>query len=85
GNARVTLIDEAAGVTRTVENVFVRATGIDPDAEFPLEVGFRFSQKDADGKTVVADNTLSARVKLGLETQKHVLSALALDSQLSGS
>lgn len=84
-NARVTLIDEAAGVTRAVENVFVRATGIDPDAEFPLEAGFRFSQKDADGKTVVADNTVSARVKLGLEAQKHVLSALALDSQLSGS
>lgn len=84
-NTRLTLVDQAAGVTRTVENIAVQAENIDPEAEFPLQAQFRFTQKDAAGKTVVADNRFAAQVLLALASQKPVLTALSLDSELSGS
>ena len=83
--ARLTLVDEQSGVTRTVEGIAVQASNIDPESEFPLKAQFRFSQKDAAGKTVLADNQLAANVRLDLEAQKHVLSQLDFTSKLSGS
>lgn len=84
-NTRLTLVDEAARTTRVIENIAVQAADIDPKDEFPLAAQFRFSQRDAAGKTVIADNDVKARVRLDLDAQKHVISALELGSQLSGS
>ena len=84
-NARLTLVDEKAGVTRDIEQIAVQASDIDPEAEFPLQAQFRFSQKDAAGKTVTADSRVATRVRLDLDAQKHVLSQLDIASQLSGS
>lgn len=84
-NTRLTLVDEAAKTTRVIEHIAVQATDIDPAGEFPLAAQFRFSQRDDAGKTVTADNDVKARVRLDLAAQKHVISGLALASQLSGS
>ncbi len=84
-NTRLTVTDRKSGVTRDIEQVAVQAENIDPDAEFPLKAQFRFSQKDAAGKTLVADNRFAANVRLDLDARKHVLSNLDLDSKLSGS
>ncbi len=84
-NTRLTLVDQAAGVTRTVENIALQAENIDPRAEFPVRAAFRFTQRDAAGKTVVADNRLAASILLDLDAQKHVFKGVSLDSELSGS
>lgn len=83
-NTRLTLVDDAAKTTRVVEGIAVQASGIDPKAEFPLAAQFRFAQTDAAGKRLTADNDIKARIRLDLDAQHHVVSALALASQLAG-
>lgn len=83
-NTQLTLVDEKAGVTRTVSKVAVQAQDIDPDKAFPIKAQFQFAQKDAAGKTLLADNQIETTVALNLDAKQHVLSALAINSQLSG-
>lgn len=83
-NTQLTLVDEKAGVTRTVSKVAVQAQDIDPDKAFPIKAQFQFAQKDAAGKTLLADNQIETTVALNLDAKQHVLSALAVNSQLSG-
>jgi len=83
-NTQLTLVDEKAGVTRTVSKVAVQAQGIDPDKAFPIKAQFQFAQKDAAGKTLLADNQIETTVALNLDAKQHVLSALSVSSQLSG-
>lgn len=83
-NTQLTLVDEKAGVTRTVSKVAVQAQDIDPDKAFPIKAQFQFAQKDAAGKTLLADNQIETTVALNLDAKQHVLSALAVNSQVSG-
>lgn len=83
-NTQLTLVDEKAGVTRRVEQIAVQAQDIDPKDTFPVALQFRFSQKDAAGKTVSADSRLSSQVNFNAETSLLALSELALDSELAG-
>jgi len=83
-NTQLTLVDEKAGVTRTVSKVAVQAQNIDPDKAFPIKAQFQFAQKDAAGKILLADNQIETTVALNLDAKQHVLSALSVSSQLSG-
>lgn len=84
-NARLTLVDEATQVTRSIERIAIEASDIDPQAEFPLAARFRVSQRDAAGKVVTADNDLQLRLHPDLPAKRHVLRGLQLTSALSGS
>ena len=84
-NARLTLVDEATQVTRSIERIAIEASDIDPQAEFPLAARFRVSQRDATGKVVTADNDLQLRLHPDLPAKRHVLRGLQLTSALSGS
>lgn len=83
-NTQLTLVDEKAGVTRTVSKVAVQAQDIDPDKAFPIKAQFQFAQKDAVGKVLQADNQIETTVALNLDAKQHVLTALNVSSQLSG-
>lgn len=83
-NTQLTLVDQLAGVTRTLSKVAVQAQDIDPDQAFPIKAQFQFAQKDAAGKTLLADNQIETTVALNLDAKQHVLSALNFGSQLSG-
>jgi AsmA protein len=83
-NAALYLKDEKAGVERTVSNITVNASDIDPDKAFPLHAAFDFQQQDADGKTVVAKNTFDAVIKLDQDNQKYDVTKLVATSDLSG-
>lgn len=83
-NTQLTLVDQKAGVTRTLSAIAVQAKDIDPDKAFPIRAQFRFAQQDAQGKTLQADNQVETTVALNLEAKKPVLSALQISSQLSG-
>ena len=83
-NTQLTLVDQLAGVTRTLSKVAVQAQDIDPDQAFPIKTQFQFAQKDAAGKTLLADNQIETTVALNLDAKQHVLSALNFGSQLSG-
>lgn len=83
-NTQLTLVDQLAGVTRKLSKVAVQAQDIDPDQAFPIKAQFQFAQKDAAGKTLLADNQIETTVALNLDAKQHVLSALNFGSQLSG-
>ncbi|MEO6697834.1 MAG: AsmA family protein [Paraperlucidibaca sp.] len=83
-NTQLTLVDKAAGVTRTIDKIAVQATDIDPEKAFPLTASFNVSQVDDAGKSVLAENSLNAIVTLSLEAQKPHIEDLTLNSALSG-
>jgi len=83
-NTSLYLKDEKTGVERTVDNVTMTASDIDPDKSFPLQASFDFHQQDAAGKTVLAKNTLAANIKLDLDNEKYTLGKLVFTSNLSG-
>lgn len=83
-NTSIYLKDEKAGVERTIGNVVVKASDIDPDKAFPLYAAFDFQQQDAAGKTVLAKNTFDAVITLDQDNQKYGLGKLVFTSDLSG-
>jgi uncharacterized protein involved in outer membrane biogenesis len=83
-NTQLTLVDKAAGVTRSVDKIDVHATGIDPEKAFPLSASFTVTQADDAGQNVLVENSLNAVVSLNLEAQKPHIEDLMLNSALSG-
>lgn len=76
--------DEKAGVERALEAVAVQAQDIGMGEPFPLGLQFTFSQKDAEGKTLLAKNTLAGTVTLDQDKKLYVLDGLDFASALSG-
>lgn len=84
-NTELYLKDEAAGVERRVSNITVNARDIDPDAAFPFTAGFDFSEQQADGKNLLAKNSIAATVRMDQTAERYVLTGLTVSSALEGS
>ncbi len=84
-NTQLTLVDDVAKVTRELNNVRLRASGIDLEKAFPLSLGFDFEQTDANADNIVASISLDTIAKVNLEAQQHQLDDLTLKVALSGS
>lgn len=83
-NTSVLLKDEKENIERSIEDVSVTARDIGLDSPFPLSLGFTFRQKDAEGKTLEAKNTLATTLTLNQDNQRYILNKLSANSALSG-
>lgn len=83
-DSSVLLRDEKANVERAIEAFALEARDISMDESFPLKLAFTFRQQDADGKTLVANNTLETTVALDQDKKLYELTGLKLASALSG-
>lgn len=83
-NTELTLEDRVAKVTRKVSDIHVEASDIGPNQRFPLLAKFVFSQSGADGKSLLANNEITADINVNMDTQKPEVFGLAVVSALSG-
>ncbi|MDF2447491.1 MAG: hypothetical protein K0S46_2727 [Moraxellaceae bacterium] len=83
-DSSVYLRDEQAKVERAIEAFAVTARDISMDEPFPLQLQFTFRQQDAEGKTLIAKNTLATTLSLNQEKKLYELAKLKLTSALSG-
>lgn len=83
-NSSLYLKDEKAGVERALQDVGLTATDIGMKEAFPVKLQFTFSQKDAEGKTLLAENVLETSATLDPEKELYEFAQLAFTSALSG-
>lgn len=83
-NSALKAVDEATGAVREIKALTLKSQNIDLKQEFPVELGFEFSQQ-AEGKTLLAKNALKSRVKMDQDNQHFWLNGVELTSALSGS
>lgn len=83
-NSALKAVDESTGAVREIKALTLTSQDIDLKKEFPVELGFEFSQQ-AEGKTLLAKNALKSRVKLDQDNQHFWLNGVELTSALSGS
>lgn len=84
-NTEIFALDEASKTTRTIKDVAVQASNIDPDETFPIAAQFLLTQQDGAGKTLIAKNTIKTQVRMYQDEERYVLSGLEASSKLSGS
>lgn len=83
-DSTATLIDEKEKTERTVSDIKLTAKDIGLEKSFPLELAFVFQQKDAEGKTLEAKNSLNTELTINTDKQLYQLDKLAINSALSG-
>lgn len=84
-NSALHFSDEKSKLDGKLDKLLVQATNIDLKKAFPVRLKFVWSQTDAQGKTLVADNDLNATVQLDQDAEKYLLIGLTARSHLSGS
>ena len=83
-NSALAFKDEKNQLEGQLEKLLVQASNIDLEKAFPIRVKFVYSQKDAQGKTLVADNDLNTTLQLNQEAQRYTLKGLTARSHLQG-
>lgn len=83
-NSALAFKDEKNQLEGQLEKLLVQASNIDLEKAFPIRVKFVYSQKDAQGKTLIADNDLNTTLQLNQEAQRYTLKGLTARSHLQG-
>jgi AsmA protein len=83
-NSALAFKDEKTNTEGQFDKLLVQATNIDLAKAFPVRVKFSYSQKDGQGKTLIADNDLNAIVQLNQDAQIYTLKDFTTQSHLQG-
>lgn len=83
-NSALSFKDEKTNTQGQLDNLLMQAAEIDLAKAFPVHIKFDYSQKDAQGKTLIAENDLNATIQLNLDTQLYKLTDLTARSHLQG-
>lgn len=83
-NSALHFLDEKNKLDGNLDKLLVQATNIDLKKAFPVRLKFVWSQTDAQGKTLMADNDLNTVVQLDQDAEKYLLKNLTARSHLSG-
>jgi AsmA protein len=83
-NSALAFKDEKTNTQGQLEQLLVQATNIDLTKAFPVRIKFSYSQKDGQGKTLIADNDLNTTIQLNQDAQIYTLKGFTARSHLQG-